>query len=110
MGSSFQVTVSYDSDPDRVEAILLDVARRGLNEVAGMVAEPAPNVTFDPGFGESGMGFTVNYQIAEFAAQFGVRNELEEANLTALSSRKGSRCRSRRGRCICGAARGWKAG
>src|SRR5436305_3407420 len=77
MSSSFQVTVSYDSDPDRVEAILLDVARRGLNEVAGMAAEPAPNITFDPGFAESGIGFTVNYQIAEFAAQFGVRNELK---------------------------------
>jgi small-conductance mechanosensitive channel len=76
MGSSFAVTVSYDADPERVEAILLEVVRRGLNEVPGMEAEPAPNIAFEPGFAESGLGFTVNYQVAEFAAQAGVRSEL----------------------------------
>ena len=59
MGSSLQVPVSYDCDPDRVEAILLEVVRRGVNEVQGMMAEPAPNIQFDPGFGDSALGFTV---------------------------------------------------
>jgi small-conductance mechanosensitive channel len=35
-------------------------------------------VQFEPGFGESGLGFTVNYHVAEFAAQSGVRNELRK--------------------------------
>jgi len=76
MGSSVQVSVTYDSDIDRVEAILLDVVTRGIDEIPGMVGEPGPHVQFDPGFGDSGLGFTVNYQITEFAVQFGVRNEL----------------------------------
>jgi small-conductance mechanosensitive channel len=76
MGSSVQVSVSYDSDIDRVEAILLEVVNRGIREIPGMVADPGPNIQFDPGFGDSGLGFTVNYQITEFAAQFGVRNEM----------------------------------
>jgi small-conductance mechanosensitive channel len=78
MGSSVQVSVSYGSDIGRIEGILLEVARRAVNEVAGMALEPAPNIQFDPGFGDSGLGFTVNYQIVEFAAQFGVRTEMRK--------------------------------
>lgn len=78
MGVSLQVLVGYENDPDRVEAILLDVIGRGLKEIEGMAAEPAPSVMFDPGFGESGLGFTVNFQVVEFTAQFGVRNELRK--------------------------------
>ena len=47
-------------------------------EIPGMVADPPPGVTLDPGFGESGLGFTVGFQIAEFANQFGVRHQLRK--------------------------------
>ncbi len=43
-----------------------------------MLADPAPSVTFDPGFGDSALGFTLNYQVAEFASQFSVRHELRK--------------------------------
>jgi small-conductance mechanosensitive channel len=35
-------------------------------------------VAFDPGFGDSALGFTLNYQVADFASQFGVRHELRK--------------------------------
>ncbi len=73
---SVQVGVSYDSDLDQVERVLLEVGTQGAGEIPGMLAEPAPSVSFDPGFGESALGFTLNFQVAEFANQFGVRNEL----------------------------------
>jgi small-conductance mechanosensitive channel len=76
MGSSLQVSVSYGSDSDRVEAILLEEVKRGANEIPGMLADPPPSVVFDPGFGDSGLGFTVNYQVEEFAAQVAVRSDL----------------------------------
>lgn len=78
MSTSVQVTVSYGSDADRVEAMLLELAQKAVLEVAGMAAEPAPHVQFDPGFAESGLGFTVNFHVAEFVAQFGVKNELRK--------------------------------
>ena len=78
MGSSAQVTVSYAADPDRVEALLLEVVRKAVKEVAGMEQEPPPNVQFEPGFGESGIGFTVNYQVTEFASVGPARNELRK--------------------------------
>lgn len=78
MAASLQVSVSYDADPDHVERVLLDVAHRGLHEITGMVAEPAPAVTFDPGFGDSALGFTLGFQVAEFSSQFGVKAELRK--------------------------------
>jgi small-conductance mechanosensitive channel len=78
MSSNVQVVVGHSADPDGVEAILLDVVESAVKEVPGMAAEPAPNVMFDPGYVESGLGFTVNYQVAEFVAQFGARNEMRK--------------------------------
>jgi small-conductance mechanosensitive channel len=78
MSSSVQVMVSYSADAERVEAILLEIVERAVKEVPGMVADPGPNVMFDPGFAESGLGFTVNYHVAEFVAQYGARNEMRK--------------------------------
>jgi small-conductance mechanosensitive channel len=78
MWASLQVGVSYASDPSHIERVLLETARQGAGEIAGMLAEPAPTVAFDPGFGESALLFTVNFQVAEFADQFSVRNELRK--------------------------------
>ena len=75
-GTSICVTVGFDCDPDAMEAMLLEVAQQAAAEVPGMLAEPAPGVAFDPGFGESGFGFTIGFQVAEFADQARVRNEL----------------------------------
>ena len=76
MSSQVQVGVSYDSKLEHVERVLLEIGAEGAREIPGMLPEPAPSVSFDPGFGDSSLGFTLNYQVAEFANQFGVRNEL----------------------------------
>ena len=78
MWASVQVGVSYRSDPDHVERVLRDIAAQAAREIPGMLEEPAPSVAFDPGFGESALGFTLNYQVAEFASQFAVRHELRK--------------------------------
>lgn len=78
MSTSVQVNVAYDSDIEKVERVLLDIARQAAKEVPGMVAESAPAVTLDPGFGDSSLGFTLGFQVAEFSNQYGVRNELRK--------------------------------
>ncbi len=78
MSASLQVSVGYDSDPDHVEHVLLDLARQAAGEIPGLLADPAPSVSFDPGFGESALQFTLGYQVAEFSNQFGVRAELRK--------------------------------
>lgn len=76
MGISVQVNVGYGSDIDRVERVLLEIGKQAVKEVPGMVAEPSPSVTFDPGFLDSSLGFTLGVQIAEFSNQYSVRPEL----------------------------------
>ena len=78
MSASVQVSVSYDSDLDKVERVLLDVAQRAVKELPGMEPEPAPSVSFDPGFGDWSLGFTLGFQVTEFANQFGVKAELRK--------------------------------
>ena len=77
MSASLQVGASYQADPDLVEKILLEIAQQGPRDIPGMLADPAPTVTFDPGFGEFGMAFTVSFHVPEFTNQYGVRNELK---------------------------------
>jgi small-conductance mechanosensitive channel len=73
-----QVGVSYDSDPRHVERVLLEVAGAVAREAPGMLAEPAPSVSWEPGFGDSSLGLSLNYSVADFAAQFAVRNQLRQ--------------------------------
>jgi len=51
---SIPAGVSYGSDPERVKAVLLDVARAH----PGVLGEPAPDVVFD-GFGDSAINLTL---------------------------------------------------
>jgi len=78
LSASFQVSVGYETDPDTVEKILLEIAQGGIADIPGMLADPAPGVAFDPGFAESSLAFTVSFTVAEFATQFAVRNELKK--------------------------------
>ncbi|RPJ81319.1 MAG: mechanosensitive ion channel family protein, partial [Acidobacteria bacterium] len=78
MSVQVQVQVSYATDPDGVERILLEEARAALPEIPGLLAEPAPSVMFDPGFGDSGLGFTLNCHVREFVDQYAVRHALRK--------------------------------
>jgi small-conductance mechanosensitive channel len=78
MSANVQVGVSYDSDPEHVERVLLEVALEAAKEIPGLLADPAPGVTFDPGFGDSSLGFTLGFQVAEFANQYSVRHHLRK--------------------------------
>ncbi len=78
MAASFVVTVDYNCDPDAVERALAEVLAKAGPEIFGLLQDPAPSVAFDPGFGDGGMGFSVNFQVADFASQGPVRNELRK--------------------------------
>ncbi|MGB9455035.1 MAG: mechanosensitive ion channel family protein [Bryobacteraceae bacterium] len=84
MSSSLQVNVGYDADPDQVEHLLVEIATAGAKDIPGLLAEPAPSATLDPGFGDFALGFTLNYQIAEFSQQYGIRHQLRKRILRRL--------------------------
>ncbi|MFB3829580.1 MAG: mechanosensitive ion channel family protein [Bryobacteraceae bacterium] len=84
MSVSVAVPVGLASDPDQVERVLLEEARAAAGELAGLLEDPAPSVNFDPGFGDSGLSFTLICHVREFTDQFGVRAGLRKRILKRL--------------------------
>ena len=78
MALRIEVGVSYDADPDHIEAILLDEARLAIGHVEGLIADPEPVVRFIPGFGDSSINFTLIVHVAQFPDQFLVQHELRK--------------------------------
>jgi small-conductance mechanosensitive channel len=78
------VSVSYASDPDEVERVLIDEARRAVGEVAGLVGEPPPMARLIPGFGAYSLDFTLVCQVASFVDQYAVQHELRKRILRRL--------------------------
>jgi small-conductance mechanosensitive channel len=71
---------------NNVELVQAQEARAAAGVVSGLLAEPAPAVSFDPGFLESGLGLTVVCHVREFVDQFPVRNELRKRIFARLRS------------------------
>jgi len=88
VGVSIQIGVAYDADPDRVERVLLEEAQTAAREIPGMLAEPAPGVSLDPGFGDWSLRFTLGYSVQEFADQFRVSPALRKRILKRLRQEK----------------------
>lgn len=72
------IAVSYNSDPEEVERILVEEAEEGARHIPGLLQEPEPFVRFIPGFGESSLNFTLICQVAEFVDQYLVQHELRK--------------------------------
>ncbi len=70
------VSVGYLSDPETVERVLLDEALGAARDMPGILAEPAPFVRFQPGFGESSLTFTLFCRIRDIQDQGAVVSEL----------------------------------
>jgi len=78
LGIVVRVSVDYASDPDRVEAVLVEEAERAASEVPGLLGEPKPSVRLIPGFGESGLEFSLGCTVASYVDQYLVQHELRK--------------------------------
>jgi small-conductance mechanosensitive channel len=78
MSLLISVGVSYDSDPDHTEQILVEEATRAAKEVEGLLSDPPPFVRFIPGFGDSSLNFTLICRVATFVDQYLVQHELRK--------------------------------
>jgi small-conductance mechanosensitive channel len=73
-----RVSTDYASDPDRVEAVLVEEAERAVADVPGLLADPKPQARLIPGFGELGLEFTLACHVARFVDQYPVQDELRK--------------------------------
>jgi len=72
------IGVSYSSDPEKIERILIEEAKKAVGEVSGLLGEPEPFVRFIPGFGDSSLDFTLICQVREFVDQYLAQHELRK--------------------------------
>ena len=78
MSLLISIGVSYSSDPEKVEKILVEEAKKAVGEIPGLLGEPEPFVRFIPGFGESSLDFTLICQVKEFVDQYLAQHELRK--------------------------------
>jgi small-conductance mechanosensitive channel len=78
MALLIRVNTDYDSDPDRVEAVLGEEAERAIGEIPGLLADPKPQARLIPGFGDSALEFTLVCHVARFVDQYPVQDELRK--------------------------------
>ncbi len=81
-----KVSVAYGTDPDRVEALLVDETTKAVGAVPGLLAAPAPIARLIPGFGESSLDFTLACHVATFVDQYPVQHELRKRILRRLQA------------------------
>lgn len=72
------IGVSYSSDPEKVERILVEEVKKAIGEIPGLLGEPEPFVRFIPGFSDSSLDFTLICQVAEFVDQYLAQHELRK--------------------------------
>jgi small-conductance mechanosensitive channel len=72
------IGVSYESDPEKVEKVLIEEVEKAVGEVNGLLKEPRPFVRFIPGFGDFSLDFTLYCAVREFRDQYHVQHELRK--------------------------------
>jgi small-conductance mechanosensitive channel len=81
-----RIAVDYGADAELVERILLEESTRAVDEVPGLLGEPAPSARLIPGFGEYSLDFTLAVYVKSFTDQFVVQHELRKRVLTRLAA------------------------
>jgi small-conductance mechanosensitive channel len=79
MWTSVQVGVAYGTDARRVEKLLIEIARQAAKEgFEGLLAYPEPSAQLNPGFGDSALNFSLNFQVRRWSDQTNVQSELRK--------------------------------
>jgi small-conductance mechanosensitive channel len=78
MSLLISIGVSYSSDPEKVEKVLVEEAKKAAGEIPGLLGDPEPFVRFIPGYGDSSLDFTLICQVQEFVDQYLAQHELRK--------------------------------
>ncbi len=79
MSYTLPIGVSYGTDPLKVEKVLLEATQEAIRDgLKGLLAQPAPSVSFIPGFGDSSLNFSLNVQVGQFTDQYPVQSDLRK--------------------------------
>jgi len=87
MWTSVQVGVAYGTNPRRVERLLIEIARQAAKEdFEGLLAYPEPSAQLVPGFGDSSINFSLNFQVRRWSDLANVQSELRKRILERFAA------------------------
>lgn len=78
MQLAIPVNVSYDTDIEKLERVLLEEGKRAVQEVPGMLTDFEPVVRFMPGFGDFSLNFVFVFRVKQYVDQYFVQHELRK--------------------------------
>lgn len=78
MSIEIRIPMSYDTDFEKAERVLTEEAEKAVGQVPGLLAEPRPQVSYIPGFGENSLSLSLAFRVREFADQYPVQSELRK--------------------------------
>jgi small-conductance mechanosensitive channel len=75
---ALEIPVSYDTDIDKFEKIVMEEVYNLAKENDKLLLDPAPVLRFIPGFGDSSLNFTLYFSAANYENGFLVQSELRK--------------------------------
>ena len=75
---SIRIPIAYGQDPRRVLLCLQAVAQAAVGGIPGLADLPPPSASFDPGFSDLALEFTVNFHILSLEHETVVKSELRQ--------------------------------
>ena len=76
--TSFTFMVGPENDPQIVEGLVIEILKKGSEDIVGVAAYPEPSVRFLNGFVPGGLEFTVSYTVAQYTSQGFTQHELKK--------------------------------
>jgi len=75
---SIEIPVSYNTDIDKLEKVVLDEVEKYSKEDDRLLLDPKPAFRFIPGFGDSSLNFTLYVSVSDYESGFAVQSELRK--------------------------------
>ena len=75
---AIEIPVSYDTDIDKFEKIVMEEVYNLAKENDKLLLDPAPVLRFIPGFGDSSLNFTLYFSTANYENGFLAQSELRK--------------------------------
>lgn len=82
--TSIEIPVSYNTDIDKFEKVIMEEVEKFSEEDDSILKDPSPVLRFEPGFGGSSLNFTLFIFCKDYNATFYVRSELRKRFLNRL--------------------------
>ena len=72
------IAVGFGANLEKVEQILFETAKKGIEDIVGLLGTPEPTVRFSPGVGEDSLGFSLGFHVRDYQEQWFVLHELRK--------------------------------